>query len=164
MLSQVVLLQYKAKPYLGFQNLGCHYKMLGCHFDIQKRLKKHWIHAIIVFVYVVWGLGHEVLCKPTLGSRSKVWEPLILTKGLLSIFVRGPNMLLHNSSSAGVKRNFWLHAMCACTVQYSTYEIRWENWWLGLEVWCLGKCVGLGFGLGLGTGPRSSFHCRTPMT
>jgi len=32
--------------------------------------------------------------------------------------------------SAGVKRNFWLHAMCACTKWYSIYQIRWENWWL----------------------------------
>ena len=39
-LSQIVLLQYKAKPYLGFQNLGCHCKILGCHFDTHKRLKK----------------------------------------------------------------------------------------------------------------------------
>ena len=30
---QIVLLQYKVKSYLGFQNLGC-------HFDTQKRLKK----------------------------------------------------------------------------------------------------------------------------
>ena len=30
--------QSKTK-YLGFQNLGCHCKSLGCHFDIQKRLK-----------------------------------------------------------------------------------------------------------------------------
>ena len=41
-----------------------------------------------------------------------------------------------------VKRNFWLHALCACTEQHSTYQIRWENWWLGLRIWCLGKCVG----------------------
>jgi len=42
MFSQIVLLQYKAKPYLlGFQNLGCHCKILGCHFDTQKRLKNH---------------------------------------------------------------------------------------------------------------------------
>jgi len=40
---QFVLLQYKTKPYLGFQNLGCHSKILGCHFDTQKRLKKHWV-------------------------------------------------------------------------------------------------------------------------
>ena len=40
----------------------------------------------------------------------------------------------------GVKRNFWLHAICACTEQHSTYQIRWENWWLGLRIWCLGKC------------------------
>jgi len=26
------------------------------------------------------------------------------------------------------------------------------NWWLGLRVWCLGKCVGLGFMLGLEKG------------
>jgi len=31
-LSQIVLLQYTAKPYLGFQNVRC-------HFDTQKRLK-----------------------------------------------------------------------------------------------------------------------------
>jgi len=37
---QVILLHYKAKPYLGFQNLGCHCKILGCHFDTQKRLKE----------------------------------------------------------------------------------------------------------------------------
>ena len=48
-----------------------------------------------------------------------------------------------------VKRNFWLHAICACTEQHSTYKIRWENWWLGLRVWCLGKCAGLGFMLQL---------------
>jgi len=34
-------------------------------------------------------------------------------------------------SLSGVKRNFWLHAMCACTEWYSTYQIRWENWWFG---------------------------------
>jgi len=27
-------------------------------------------------------------------------------------------------------QNFWLHAICACTEQHSTYQIRWENWWL----------------------------------
>ena len=32
-LSQIVLLQYQAKPYLDFQNLGWHCKILGCHFD-----------------------------------------------------------------------------------------------------------------------------------
>jgi len=31
---------------------------------------------------------------------------------------------------SGVKRNVWLHAICACTDQYSTHEICWENWWL----------------------------------
>ena len=30
--------QYKANH--GFQNLGCHYKILGCHFYTQKGLKK----------------------------------------------------------------------------------------------------------------------------
>jgi len=25
---------------------------------------------------------------------------------------------------SGVKRNFWLYAMCACTEQYATYQIR----------------------------------------
>ena len=40
---KIVLLRYKAKPYLGFQNLGCHCKILGCHFGTQKRPKKHWV-------------------------------------------------------------------------------------------------------------------------
>jgi len=41
---QIVLLQYRAKPYLlGFQNLGCHCKILECHFDAQTRLKKYWV-------------------------------------------------------------------------------------------------------------------------
>ena len=39
-LSEIVLLQYKAKLYLGFKNLRCHCKMLGCHFESQKRFKK----------------------------------------------------------------------------------------------------------------------------
>jgi len=34
------------------------------------------------------------------------------------------------SSEISDLRNFWLHAMCACTEWYSTYQIRWENWWL----------------------------------
>ena len=34
---QIVLLQDKEKPYLGFQKLGCHCKNLRCHFDTQKR-------------------------------------------------------------------------------------------------------------------------------
>jgi len=37
-LSQIVLLQLKAKPYLDFQNWRCHCKILGGHFDNQKRL------------------------------------------------------------------------------------------------------------------------------
>jgi len=54
-----------------------------------------------------------------------------------------------------VKRNFW-HAkflisrrICACSEQLSTYQIRWENWWLGLRVCCLGKHVRLRFMLQL---------------
>jgi len=43
-LPQIFLLQYEGKPYLDFQNLGCHCKILGCHFDTQKWLKKHWPH------------------------------------------------------------------------------------------------------------------------
>jgi len=34
MLSSIILLQYKVKSFLGFQNLGR-------HFGTQKRLKKH---------------------------------------------------------------------------------------------------------------------------
>ena len=33
-----------------------------------------------------------------------------------------------------VKRNFWLHAICACTEWCSAHKIRWENWWLELRV------------------------------
>jgi len=46
-------------------------------------------------------------------------------------------------------RNFWLHTTCACTEQYFAYEICWEKWWLGLKVYCWGKCVWLGFMLEL---------------
>jgi len=58
------------------------------------------------------------------------------------------NRMFYNSVGGwitGVKRNFWLHAICACTEQHSTYKICWENWWLGLRISCLGKCDGLGF-------------------
>ena len=44
----------------------------------------------------------------------------------------------------GVKPHFWLHAICACTKKHYIHKICWENWWLRLRVWCLGKCVGLG--------------------
>jgi len=62
------------------------------------------------------------------------------------------NRMFYNSVwgwITGVKRNVWLHALCACAEQHSTYEICWENWWLGLRIWCLGKCVGLGLMLQL---------------
>ena len=36
--------------------------------------------------------------------------------------------------TSGVKRNFLFHAMCACTKWYSPYQIRRENWLLGLRV------------------------------
>jgi len=32
------------------------------------------------------------------------------------------------SRTAGVKQNFWLYAMSACTEWYSTHQIRWNNW------------------------------------
>jgi len=32
-------------------------------------------------------------------------------------------------------------APCAHAQEHSTYQIRWENWWLGHRIWCLGKCV-----------------------
>jgi len=35
---------------------------------------------------------------------------------------------------SGVKRNFWLHTMCASTEWYSAYQIPKEKWWLGLRV------------------------------
>jgi len=37
---QMASLQHKAKPNLGFRNLGCHCKIMRCHFDTQKRFKK----------------------------------------------------------------------------------------------------------------------------
>ena len=37
----------KSKPHLGFQNLGCHCKILGCHFDTQIGFKKRLI--ILIF-------------------------------------------------------------------------------------------------------------------
>ena len=39
-----------------------------------------------------------------------------------------------NFIDTGVKRNFWLHAMCACTEWLSTCQNRLENLWLGLRV------------------------------
>ena len=53
------------------------------------------------------------------------------------------------SSEISDLRKFWLHTICACTEQHSTYQIRWENWWLGLRIWCLCKSVRLGFMLQL---------------
>ena len=52
------------------------------------------------------------------------------------------------SSEISDLRNFWFHTMYACTEQYSTYQIRWENRLLGLRNSCLGKSVGLGCELG----------------
>jgi len=48
------------------------------------------------------------------------------------------NRTFYNSAGAwitSVERNFWLAKfltshICACTEQHSTYQIRWENWWL----------------------------------
>ena len=42
----------QGKPYLGFENLGCHCKILGCHSDTQKQLKKSTDSE-------VFGLGAE---------------------------------------------------------------------------------------------------------
>jgi len=50
MLSQIVSLEYKTKAYLGIQNLGCHYKISGCHFDTQNRLKNTALVATITKV------------------------------------------------------------------------------------------------------------------
>jgi len=47
MLSSNRFTSIQAKPHFGFQNLGCHCKFLGCHFDTQKRLKKHWSCELI---------------------------------------------------------------------------------------------------------------------
>jgi len=45
--------QYKAKPYLGFQNSGSHYKILGCHFDTQKRLKNTPICSLMFCAFLL---------------------------------------------------------------------------------------------------------------
>jgi len=50
MLSSNRFTSIQAKPHFGFQNLGCHCKFLECHFDTQKRLKKHWSHELIFSV------------------------------------------------------------------------------------------------------------------
>ena len=65
-LSQIVLLQYKAKPYLRFQNLGCHCKILWCSFDTQKRLKKHchWAQVIIQ--------THKQGCQVVMKNRATI--------------------------------------------------------------------------------------------
>jgi len=49
-------------------------------------------------------------------------------------FIHQQNTGGHGSVSSEISdlRNIWLHAMYACTKKYSTYQIRWENWWLGL--------------------------------
>ena len=53
---QIVLPQFKAKPYLlGFQNLGCHCKILGCHFDTQKRLKE----TLFQVLCILWNLWNS---------------------------------------------------------------------------------------------------------
>jgi len=36
-----------AQKRLRTTDLGCHCKILGCNFDTQKRLKKHWYYAKI---------------------------------------------------------------------------------------------------------------------
>jgi len=57
---QIVLLQCKAKPYPDFQNLESHCKILGCHFDTHKRLKKHCSEGR-EFTYSA-GVKHSVSC------------------------------------------------------------------------------------------------------
>ena len=62
-LSQIVLLQCKAKPYLGFQNLGC-------HFDTHKRLKKTLVNAFHTgFIWcerlTLRQYWRDVLCSPS---------------------------------------------------------------------------------------------------
>jgi len=54
--NHFTVLQYQAKPYLDFQNLGCHCKVSRCHFDTQKRLKKtlsmiSWGHLTWLKIY-----------------------------------------------------------------------------------------------------------------
>jgi len=48
-LSQIILLQYKAKPYPDCQNLWCHCKIVGCHFDTKNGLKKHCFSSCFQF-------------------------------------------------------------------------------------------------------------------
>jgi len=42
------------------------------------------------------------------------------------------NRTLYNSVGGRIsgQTKFLTYAICACTEQHSTYQIRWENWWL----------------------------------
>jgi len=95
-------------------------------------------------------------CSQTVTYNNIVFLPAdtksIVYKHTFCTTLFNKNRTFHNSVGGwitSVKQNFWLHAICACAEQHSTYKIRWENWSLVLRVWCLGKCVGLGFVLQL---------------
>ena len=53
----------KAKPHLGFQNLGCHCKILGCHFDTQNGLKNTGSMQLRTsyFVFFIFEINHSQL-------------------------------------------------------------------------------------------------------
>jgi len=55
-----------------------------------------------------------------LSGSCKNWKK----KHSCSGFVLFENSDSGSCSGSGVKRNFWLHAMCACTEWYSTHQIR----------------------------------------
>jgi len=78
-------------------------------------------------------------------QRHTFWKTLVNKKR--------QNRTFYNSVGGwitGVTRNFWLAKFLTSRhvrmpELHSTYQIRWENWWLGLRIWCLAKCGGLGF-------------------
>ena len=66
MLSSNRFTSIQAKPHFGIQNLGCHCKFLGCHFDTQKRLKKNTgrMNSYLVLYQMAMLLNHNWSATP----------------------------------------------------------------------------------------------------
>jgi len=74
---QFFLLQYKAKSYIsGFQNLGCHCKILGCHVTPKEQLKNTYYTTPSKLIHIYCKV-HEKSCGHTclLGNalKLKLW-------------------------------------------------------------------------------------------
>jgi len=61
------------------------------------------------------------------------WSKIKISQTVFNSFTVTPAWVPVSSEISHL-RNFWLHALCTCTEWYPTYQIRWENWWLGLRV------------------------------